>query len=86
MILFFPLIFFHLKCKVGNLSGGERNRVQLAKLLKAGGNMIILDEPSVSIIQRGNMNLNFLKRLKIIKKHTHFIIFLFRYEFFSPKL
>lgn len=68
MILFFPLIFFHLKCKVGNLSGGERNRVQLAKLLKAGGNMIILDEPSVSIIQRGNMNLNFLKRLKNNKK------------------
>lgn len=32
--------------RVGNLSGGERNRVQLAKLLKAGGNMIILDEPS----------------------------------------
>jgi ATP-binding cassette ChvD family protein len=32
--------------KVGNLSGGERNRAQLAKLLKAGGNMIILDEPS----------------------------------------
>lgn len=32
--------------QVGNLSGGERNRVQLAKLLKAGGNMIILDEPS----------------------------------------
>jgi sulfate-transporting ATPase len=28
------------------LSGGERNRVQLAKLLKAGGNLIILDEPS----------------------------------------
>jgi len=34
------------QAKVGNLSGGERNRVQLAKLLKAGGNMIILDEPS----------------------------------------
>jgi sulfate-transporting ATPase len=32
--------------RVGNLSGGERNRVQLAKLLKAGGNLIILDEPS----------------------------------------
>jgi len=32
--------------RVGNLSGGERNRAQLAKLLKAGGNMIILDEPS----------------------------------------
>jgi len=31
---------------VGNLSGGERNRVQLAKLLKTGANLIILDEPS----------------------------------------
>ena len=31
---------------VGNLSGGERNRVQLAKILKAKGNFIILDEPS----------------------------------------
>jgi len=29
---------------VGNLSGGERNRVQLAKLVKAGGNFMILDE------------------------------------------
>ena len=32
--------------KVGNLSGGERNRVQLAKILKSGANMIILDEPT----------------------------------------
>ena len=32
--------------KVGNLSGGERNRVQLAKLLKSGANLIILDEPT----------------------------------------
>ncbi len=31
---------------VGTLSGGERNRVQLAKLLKGGANLIILDEPS----------------------------------------
>ncbi len=31
---------------VGELSGGERNRVQIAKLLKSGGNLIILDEPS----------------------------------------
>jgi energy-dependent translational throttle protein EttA len=35
---------------VGNLSGGERNRAQLAKILKGGGNMIILDE--VNIFQR----------------------------------
>ena len=31
---------------VGNLSGGERNRVQLAKLVKAGGNFMILDGAS----------------------------------------
>jgi len=32
--------------KVGALSGGERNRVHLAKLLKTGANVILLDEPS----------------------------------------
>ncbi|EER21273.1 MULTISPECIES: energy-dependent translational throttle protein EttA [spotted fever group] len=44
--------------KVGQLSGGERNRVHLAKLLKEGANVILLDEPS------NDLDINTLRALE----------------------
>src|SRR5690606_8206604 len=32
--------------KVGECSGGQRNRIQLAKMLRRGGNVVMLDEPT----------------------------------------
>jgi energy-dependent translational throttle protein EttA len=44
--------------KVGALSGGERNRVHLAKMLKAGANVLLLDEPS------NDLDINTLRALE----------------------
>ncbi len=44
--------------KVGKLSGGERNRMQLAKMLRHGGNVLILDEPT------NDLDLNTLRVLE----------------------
>ena len=44
--------------KVGTLSGGERNRLHMAKMLKSGGNVILLDEPS------NDLDINTLRALE----------------------
>lgn len=49
--------------KVGILSGGERNRVQLAKMLREGANLILLDEPS------NDLDVNTLRALEEALNH-----------------
>ena len=50
---------------VKNLSGGERNRVHLAKLLRTGGNVLLLDEPTNNLDKAGIEHLTtFIKEYK----------------------
>lgn len=49
--------------KVGNLSGGERNRVHLARILKAGANVLLLDEPT------NDLDVNTLRALEEALEH-----------------
>ncbi len=63
---------------VGNLSGGERNRVHLAKLLRRGGNVLLLDEPTndLDVTTLGNLEnaiLNFNGCVVVISHDRFFL-------------
>ncbi len=63
---------------VGKLSGGERNRVYLAKLLKKGGNFIMLDEPTndldVSALRMLEEAINAYSGCMLIISHDRFFL------------
>jgi ATP-binding cassette ChvD family protein len=64
--------------KVGLLSGGERNRVHMAKLLKSGGNVLLLDEPTndldVETLQALEAALDDFAGCAVIISHDRFFL------------
>ena len=64
--------------KVGLLSGGERNRVHMAKLLKSGGNVLLLDEPTndldVETLQALEAALEDFAGCAVIVSHDRFFL------------
>ncbi len=64
--------------KVGSLSGGERNRVHMAKLLKSGGNVLLLDEPTndldVETLQALEAALDDFAGCAVIISHDRFFL------------
>ena len=64
--------------KVGQLSGGERNRVHLAKMLKSGANLILLDEPTndldVETLSIARSGARGLPRCAVVISHDRFFL------------